>query len=179
MTIRRRAFTLIELLIVIVVIAVLAAMMILSSMEANSTAEAARIVSDLNLIKRAALMYFADHPDTFLNAPFIDEDLVKNIDIDDVMQYVDNGAEVLAEGAEKSKVYFECNKAEPIWYLHYELPQYIKDNPRVIEKLKLRAKTNGLLCTGTPNYTPTEDEYYGGKYDSSKQNAMIYFRILP
>ena len=179
MTIRRKAFTLIELLIVIVVIAILAAMMMLSSMEANSTAEAARVISDLNTIKRAALMYFVDHPDTFLNAPFLCDSLSNLVNIDDVMRYVDNGKEALAYGADKYKVVFECNKKEPIWYLHYELPQYIKDNPRAMEKLKLKARSHNLLCTGTFNYIPKEDEYYGGTRDSSKLDAMIYFRILP
>lgn len=178
MTIRRKAFTLIELLIVIVVIAILAAMMMLSSMEANSTAEAARVISDLNTIKRAALMYFADNPDTFLKAPFL-TDLEKLVNVDDVMRYVDNGKDSLAYGADKANVRFECNKKEPIWYLHYQLPQYIMDNPRALEKLKLKARSHNLLCTGTFNYIPKEDEYYGGTRDSSKQNAMIYFRILP
>lgn len=65
----RKAFTLIELLIVIVVAAVLAGMMMLSSVEVNATAQVAQVISDLNIMKKAVLMYIADHPDEYIAAP--------------------------------------------------------------------------------------------------------------
>ena len=60
---KRKGFTLVELLIVIVVIGVLSAMMMLSSTEAVSSAKASDIVSDLRNMKTAALAWYADHLD--------------------------------------------------------------------------------------------------------------------
>ena len=60
---KNRAFTLIELLIVIVVIGILSAMMMLSSSEAVSSARAADIISDLRNLKTAALAYYMDNLD--------------------------------------------------------------------------------------------------------------------
>ena len=50
-----KAFTLVELLIVIVVIGVLSAMMMLSSTEAVSSAKATKIISDLRNLKTAMI----------------------------------------------------------------------------------------------------------------------------
>ena len=60
----RKAFTLVELLIVIVVIGVLAAMLMLSSTEAVSSAKATKIISDLRLWKTAVLAWYTDHLDS-------------------------------------------------------------------------------------------------------------------
>ena len=58
-----RGFTLVELLIVIVVIGILSAMMMLSSTEAMSSAEAAKIASNLRTLRTAALQWYVDHID--------------------------------------------------------------------------------------------------------------------
>ena len=63
-SIKRRGFTLVELLIVIVVIGVLSAMMMLSSTEAVSSAKASNIVSNLRNLKTAALAWYADNLDS-------------------------------------------------------------------------------------------------------------------
>lgn len=60
---RRKAFTLIELLIVIVVIGVLAAMMLLSSTEAVTTAKASNIVANLTHIRKAVIAWYLDNID--------------------------------------------------------------------------------------------------------------------
>ena len=58
---RRKGFTLVELLIVIVVIGVLSTMMMLSSTEAVSSAKATTIISDLRNIKTAVLAWYTDN----------------------------------------------------------------------------------------------------------------------
>lgn len=60
---RRRAFTLMELLIVIIVIGVLAAMMIISSTEAVTTAKASNIVANLTHIRKAVIAWYFDNID--------------------------------------------------------------------------------------------------------------------
>ena len=60
-TLKRRGFTLVELLIIIVVIGVLAAMMILSSTESVTTAKAAKILANLQTLKRAATQWYLDN----------------------------------------------------------------------------------------------------------------------
>ena len=62
---KRKGFTLVELLIVIVVIGILSAMMMISSSEAVSSAKATTIVNNLRAVKVAALSYYADHSDKF------------------------------------------------------------------------------------------------------------------
>ena len=61
--VKRKGFTLVELLIVIVVIGVLSAMMMLSSTEAVSSAKASNIISNLRNMKTAALAWYADNLD--------------------------------------------------------------------------------------------------------------------
>ena len=58
---KRVGFTLVELLIVIVVIGVLAAMMMFSSTEAVSSAKAARVISDLTVLKKAVTSWYTDN----------------------------------------------------------------------------------------------------------------------
>lgn len=57
----RRAFTLVELLIVIIIIGILSGMMLLTMSEVRAKAEATRIVGELRTIKNAAILSFSDH----------------------------------------------------------------------------------------------------------------------
>ena len=60
----KKAFTLVELLIVAMVIGILVAIMTLSGSQATTTAKASNILSDMRHIRDAARMYFWDNPDT-------------------------------------------------------------------------------------------------------------------
>ena len=60
---KRKAFTLVELLIVIVVIGVLAVMIMLSSNEAVSSAKASNVVTNLTHIKKAVIAWYIDNLD--------------------------------------------------------------------------------------------------------------------
>ena len=59
----RKAFTLVELLIVIVVIGILAGMMMLYGAEAASSAKAARIIGDMAQIKKAVHLWYLNNHD--------------------------------------------------------------------------------------------------------------------
>lgn len=58
---KNKAFTLVELLIVIIIIGILAGMMMLSTGSATDKAEAMKVVNNLRTIKSAVLMYYADN----------------------------------------------------------------------------------------------------------------------
>ena len=62
-SIKRKGFTLVELLIVIVVIGILSAMMMISSTEAVTSARASNIVSNLRNFKTAAMALYVDNYD--------------------------------------------------------------------------------------------------------------------
>ncbi len=57
----RKGFTLVELLIVIAIMALLGSMGLVSGREANSIAEAQKIVENFHLISAALEMYYGDH----------------------------------------------------------------------------------------------------------------------
>ena len=65
----RKAFTLVELLIVIVVIGVLATMLMLSSTEAVTTAKASNIVANLTQIRKAVIAWYIDNLDYITYVP--------------------------------------------------------------------------------------------------------------
>ena len=85
--IKRRGFTLVELLIVIVVIGILSAMMMLSSTEAVTSAKASNIVSDMRNLKTAALSYYVDNLDKFSSG---DATVTEAIALSDVTKYLNN-----------------------------------------------------------------------------------------
>ena len=57
----RKGLTLVELLVCMVVLAILAAVLMMSSKEALSSAKAARIINNLNILKTAALAWYNDN----------------------------------------------------------------------------------------------------------------------
>lgn len=58
---KRRGFTLLEMLTAIIVIVMLSAVMMMSTLEVSASAEARNIISDMNLIRTAALMWYKEN----------------------------------------------------------------------------------------------------------------------
>ncbi|SRR6056297_3289197 len=60
---RRKGMTLVELLIVMIIIGILASMLMLSGLEATGRAHATNIVSNMESLREACLIYFCDNED--------------------------------------------------------------------------------------------------------------------
>ena len=163
---KRKGFTLVELLIVIVVIGILSAMMMLSSTEAVTSAKASNIVSNLRNLKTAALSLYVDSLDKWKDSTTY-TDLTSNKT--QLIKYLNNGNENVADYANYSiEVAIDSNNngltiAEKNWYLKYDLSG---DDSRIKSKLAGRAKSIGLLSdtNGT--------QYAGGATDNT-----VYYKV--
>ena len=148
---KRKGFTLVELLIVIVVIGILSAMMMLSSSEAVTSAKVSNIVSNLRNYKTAVLAYYADHMDAMsknpsmeitgvMIAPYLNK---TNVEINDT-----NKADYLLDGYwvanDKGDLYVACELAKVAG---------TKEVEKIRTKLADRAKSTGLRFSNSVNKT--------------------------
>ncbi len=69
----RKGMTLVSLMIVIAVIGILSTMMMLSSTESIATAKAARIIANLQILKRATIAWYADNNDRVVKYDMYDK----------------------------------------------------------------------------------------------------------
>lgn len=191
---KRRGFTLVELLIVIVVIGILAAMMMLSSTESVSSAKATKIISDLTVLKKAVTSWYIDNYDR----------VVKQYDSsrkrDEYLVKVGNSAYHLGVFAkdykgEKEFVKYlgssvkikltKDNSTEPgeyllategdQWFVGYD----VGDDMRLREKIAARAKQNHLLAADKQT---NKDGSLGVNTDNihaySELDRKVYMLIL-
>ena len=138
---KRKGFTLVELLIVIVVIGVLSAMMMLSSTEAVSSAKAADIISDLRNLKTAALAWYAD------NLASADKLGVANTTeaSNTLNTYADKVAKYLNNEVDTAKYNFG-GKGEGTWHVWCKV-----DDTNVKDKLYSRKDSVGLVGNKSAN----------------------------
>ena len=165
---RRNAFTLIELLIVMVVIAILSTAMMMSSEQAANSARAAQIINDLNTWKNAALAYWADNQDeiTASDYTFTDKE-------DKVKQYIGVDAKLFDDMKASSNVKFRTlQTSNGRWYIWNDIGwgagKVTKAGEAygVAAKLAGRSKTAGLFAApGNFDWLVTnnvnEKKYYG------------------
>ena len=140
MGIRRKGFTLVELLIVIVVIGILSAAMMFSSTEAISSAKASNIVSGLRNWKTAALAYYIDNIDECDKSGF-DVSTHSN----DIAKYLNDEISPAGYNIQGSTV--------GTWYVTYDVSIA---GDRVKEKLEARAQSLRLHNTATS----ADSDYY-------------------
>lgn len=140
--IRRKGFTLVELLIVIVVIGILSAMMMLSSTEATTSAKATAIVANLRNLKTAALAWYADHPNSGDDTPS-SEDVIKYLK--DGTSDIETGYDVPVEGSDG-------------WYATYKIQGTQTEIEKIQQKLAGRAAQVGLCNGETPAKTTYNKE---------------------
>ena len=161
--VKREAFTLIELLIVIVVIGVLAAMMIMSSSEIISTAKASNIIANLRNLKTAALSWYMDSFDHVqnINVGRIQFNKYRSNDPNNywsyIKRYISNSSHQeldmyysLVTSSQLSNGSGE-NVDNSAWFVVYA-NEKLED--RVKHKLKGRAKSAQLLRAALPGTYP-------------------------
>ena len=144
----RKGFTLIELLIVMTIIGILSGALMLTMGSSTDKAEATRIVTDLNSLRLAAGLYYADNAGTALSP-----------DIERLKNYV-TAPEKLSgdlyefkEGENTGQWFVGCNLAAQ--------PQGVRDS------LKKMAANNGLRNSVTSS---DSDTYNGG-------TSGVYIRV--
>lgn len=197
----RKAFTLVELLIVVLILAVLSGMMMLSSMEVNAMAQVAQVVSDLNAMKKAVLLYVQDHPDEYMYAPncvpptadcilpYLDKSFsgyrktVRNANRGNVKEVELYRSEtdflqlrIMIDPANDITADSEPGElsGKRAWFIFYKMPPYMTDNGIFRRKLAEAAKSEGIL-----DFAEQKPHYYeanNGGYSKCSDAAIM--RIL-
>ena len=173
---KHRGFTLVELLIVIVVIGVLSAMMMLSSTEAVSSAEAAKVISNMRNLKTAVLEWYADNLDrvkidTDKHPKIFSKDgTSKQIFPDftgspagkaEILKYLNDASFTLAsKSTNKAGEYIVADVNWTTWYVFYNLDGKAK----LKEKLASRAKSLGLKGNDSIGNIDKTKDYTNEKY---------------
>ena len=177
---KRKGFTLVELLIVIVVIGILSAMMMLSSTEAVTSANASNIVSNLRNLKTAALAFYVDNLDYLEKTAATTENGLHFADVaktdDDparkgIRAYLNEGNGTIASNAFTTGGFTYTIEAiartgggttlaDAKWYLKCAVP-----DTKVQQKLAGRAKSVALLSAKSAgdtetNYSSGDSVYY-------------------
>lgn len=153
---KRKGFTLVELLIVIVVIGILSAMMMLSSTEAVTSAKVSNIVSNMRNLKTAALALYTDSMDFFA-----EKDKDASFKLDNYQQavraYLGSGNNTPDIG-DYSVVVSSNNGSS--WWVMYQIKGTASEVSSIKNKLAGRAKSLGLkgsdkvtLAKNPPTYT--------------------------
>lgn len=166
---KRKGFTLVELLIVIVVIGILSAMMMLSSTEAVSSARASNVVSNMRNIKTAALSYYTDNMDDVNAAETGDDAAGKVPTNDEFVKYLSNEKDASITNGKSAYSVVVGDSATDQWYVKYDFSDVGgTDQTRIGEKLAGRAKSVGLL---------KEAKEDSDEYGKDKTYGTVYYRV--
>ena len=169
--IKRKGFTLVELLIVIVVIGILSAMMMLSSTEAVTSARASNIVSNLRNFKTAALAMYVDKLDEAANLTdglYSGNTTTPTVSMDVVVKYMNNASTSASASDADMKKYGIHKNADDGWFVYYD---FTGNNgtfdSRIASKLAGRASSVGLVGgADTDKLTQSGNTYKGNTGDN-------------
>ena len=178
---KHRGFTLVELLIVIVVIGVLSAMMMLSSTEAVSSAEAAKVISNMRNLKTAVLEWYADNLDRVkkngdnynvfstdgTNPQSLSTFTASAAGKAEILKYLNDASFVLATKPAKNSntansngEYIIADVNYKTWYVYYT----VGSNTKLKQKLASRAKSLGLKGNDSIGNNNNTKDYTNEKY---------------
>ena len=141
---KRKGFTLVELLIVIVVIGILSAMMMLSSTEAVTSAKASNIVSNLRNLKTAALALYNDKMDDFTGntATWIADYIKTGAGKDLIWSYLGSGNDI--PDKDNYKLTVAAKDGDGSWWVMCNITGSTAEIASIKKKLEGRAKSLGL-----------------------------------
>ena len=159
---KRKGFTLVELLIVIVVIGILSSMMMMSSTEAVTSAKASNIVANLRNLKTAALAFYIDSLDAISQYPNASPAGSK----DKIFKYL--GSTNIPD----SKDYGFGKDGGGCWYVSYDIDNAkgISGAEKALIKQKLAGRASSVgLCNGN---SPSSKDVY----KSTNSTAAMFIR---
>ena len=179
---KRRGFTLLEMLTAIIVIVMLSAVMIMSTLEVSASADSSNIISDMNLIRTAALMWYKENssrivPSTFKIKTNGTEQYFSEFIRDhgsEIMKYIDKNSLVVLRykggtnnigdyslaDVNKSKQWYVCCNLGATGNLSNSEDPYMKIKSRLASK----AKTLGLRGTTDLNNDSIPGIYTGQQF---------------
>lgn len=185
----RKAFTLVELLIVIVVIGILAGMMLFSGAEAAKSAEAAKITGNLTQLKKAFHLWYLNNHDMVVkksmgsyNEYFIRTnkgDIYPSKFIKDsggeIMKYISTGSSIKLKDKSSSKegdyAVVALNHSKE-WYVCYNLGD--KDS---LLKKKIAARQGSSQLIGTNNLNLSGSNTISTPYKNHKFVCTLMLRL--
>lgn len=165
--IRRKGFTLVELLIVIVVIGILSAMMMISSSEAVASAKATNIVNNLRAMKVAALSYYEEHSD---KTEFTDNDLSKE-NLIRYLQKTNDGGDPDTEATKVLNAYSVVIDNWGDWYAQCDITKVVNsekdtntERAAIMRKLDGKSRSQGISFSNDAKGGSRHQELNGVKY---------------
>ncbi|MBR2207425.1 MAG: type II secretion system protein [Synergistaceae bacterium] len=186
---KRKGFTLVELLIVIVVIGVLSAMMMIASNETATSAQAAKIINDMVQLKKATVAWYIEHHDKIKQGTAgvqeefgIDDngkitrfsEYIKTKGAKEILKHIDNNYSIklgtkVSDNTDNYYIIRATGKTK-YWYVSY----YLDNKPvRLKEKLAAKAKSVGLF--GSKNLT--DDAQIKNVYKDQKYVDMLILTL--
>ena len=190
---KQKGFTLIELLIVIIVLGTLSAVMLLSSLEAISTADTATIINNLTGLKKATTAWFWDNLGRLVKdgSKYMVETNGVRQDAKDfirehgaeIVKYLDNGSSITLKVAgvdiPADNYCFQTLNNDKEWYMGYKFFKDAKTEKEqklinFMSKCESRASSLNLISiTNADNASKAKAEKFGADKDK-----YVYILVL-
>lgn len=167
----KKGFTLLELLITLTFIAIFIAIISYSASELRTSARVDRIINDLRMWKKAAILWINSHTDEIGKDGSVGDVVggvmyygtgeTKRLFRDELADYLDN----VRNSPSGSSNVFRIDLSGKRWYVRYDIPNDPTTAKNFLRKFKDRAEEVGLLKSGNPTNV----------YDGTQ--AYVYFLI--